>query len=269
VTDQERPAGVSDADSILVAEDGPIVTITLNRPHRLNAATPEMLDRLPGLLEQLAARSELRVLVLTGAGRGFCAGADLAQRSSLSRKAGVDELRRRATAIEMLVAMPQVTIAAVNGPCAGMGLALAAGCDIRIAGESASFSTGYLKVGLSGDFGGLFLLRQLVGRAVAADWYLRPRRIEPAEALAAGFITRLVSDADLARLAERVATELAARAPLALRAIKANLADSAFMTLPQYLNAETARHVAVRESADAEEAATAFLEKREAVFSGR
>ena len=169
------------SDSCLLERHGAVAQVLLNRPKRLNALTRVMLEALLGHLEALAKNPEILVVVLSGVGRGFCAGGDLA--SGLEDIVGPgseteqsDVLRRLTQVSELLYSMPQITIAAVNGPCAGAGLSLACACDLRLAGASAIFTTGFLAVGLSGDFGGSWTLSRIVGPARTRWLYLTGER---------------------------------------------------------------------------------------------
>ena len=143
-------------DTVRFEVSGPVATITLNRPDRLNAMTEELIAAVLVLLEQVSADEAIRVLVLTGAGRGFCAGGDLGAMGEFAEPrtpgASIAQLRRLHRTTELLHEMPKPTIAAVNGPCAGAGLSWACACDLRIAAESAVFRTAFLSAGLTGDF---------------------------------------------------------------------------------------------------------------------
>jgi 2-(1,2-epoxy-1,2-dihydrophenyl)acetyl-CoA isomerase len=249
------------AGEIDMAVAGAVATVTLNRPEKLNAATSAMLDQLPVVLGEVAERRDVRVLVLTGAGDAFCAGADIGSRSTLSGPAGVAELRTRADAVRILAGLPQITVAAVNGACAGMGTALAAACDLRLLASRSRIATGYLRIGVPGDFGGLYHLSRIVGRSRALEWYVRPRKIEPDEASSTGFANAVFDDETFADGVAKWCADLLSLAPLALRAVKANLLDQDRLALEEYLDEETQRHVAVRASADAREGTAAFLTK--------
>jgi 2-(1,2-epoxy-1,2-dihydrophenyl)acetyl-CoA isomerase len=227
---------------------GPVATITLNRPDRLNAMTTELLEGVLGRLEQVAADEAVRVVVLTGAGRGFCAGGDLAQTSDFagpgSEAEAVAELRRLHETTILLHEMPKPTIAAVNGPCAGAGLSWACACDLRIAAESAVFRTAFLSAGLTGDFGGTWSLPRLVGAARARQLYLLNEKIDAATAAGIGLVGEVVPDGDLAGRVAAVADGLA-RAPASVIAgIKQNLNEALETGLRATLDAEAARQVA-------------------------
>lgn len=264
------PDAIDDAavsHSVQLVVDDCVATVTLNRPDRLNAAVPEMFEALQAVVRQLARdESRVRVVVITGAGKAFCAGADLANRSTDDAQ-GL-RLRQAASIITDLRLLPQITVGAINGACAGFGLSLAAACDIRVATASAVFTTAYLNAGLPGDFGGMWNLSRLIGRGRAAHMYLLPNRITAADAYAWGLLSEPPMDAFKESLAA-VIERLTSAAPLALAAIKQNLQDLERLDLPQYLDEESQRHARVRASDDASEAAQALLDKRTPRFRGR
>jgi 2-(1,2-epoxy-1,2-dihydrophenyl)acetyl-CoA isomerase len=249
------------SDSINVSIDGAIACVLLNRPDRLNALDGPALDQLAEAVGNLTATASIRSLLLTGAGRGFCAGGDLAARPPIGdHDTEVRALRRRVKIVETLLATPVVSIAAINGACAGMGLALAAACDLRVAAEQAVFATGYLRAGLPGDFGGMWLLTRLLGSGTAKDWFLRPRRLTAAEAAQAGFLSDVVPLTALLPTAEVIARAIVESDPEAVRAMKANSLDAS-ESLADYLDTESDRHVRVRNSQRAVAAAGAIVGK--------
>jgi 2-(1,2-epoxy-1,2-dihydrophenyl)acetyl-CoA isomerase len=176
-------------DTVLYDVEGGIATITLNRPERLNAMDADLLHGALEAMETAAGDDEAKVVIFTGAGRGFCAGGDLTARNTLgeggtdSRIGMLEHLQRSAL---LLREMPKVTIAAVNGAAAGAGLAWACAADLRYAAESAKFTTAYLNAGLSGDFGGTWTLPRIIGAARARELYLLADRFDAAEADALG-----------------------------------------------------------------------------------
>jgi 2-(1,2-epoxy-1,2-dihydrophenyl)acetyl-CoA isomerase len=257
------------------ADHDGVATLALRNEGRRNAFAVELLDDLDRELTDLAGDRHTRVVVLTGHGSAFSVGADLAappeRRTLRGDSVGADlaRLRRVGGIAERLHRLPQVTVAAVNGACAGAGLSLALACDLRIAAERAVFNTAFLGAGLSGDLGGIWFATRIVGHARARELFLLPGRLPARDAAAAGLVTRVSPDdsfaADLAALTAR----LAGFAPRAARAMKANLHDADRMPLPDYLDAESERMVATFHTDDAREAARAFLERREPVFTGR
>jgi 2-(1,2-epoxy-1,2-dihydrophenyl)acetyl-CoA isomerase len=235
-------------DTVRYEVAGPVATITLNRPDRLNAMTGELIDGVLTHLEQAAADGAVGAVVLTGAGRGFCAGGDLAQTSTFAddqpEAVAVAELRRLHRTSLLLHEMGKPTIAAVNGPCAGAGLSWACACDLRIAAESAVFRTAFASAGLTGDFGGTWTLTRLVGAARARHLYLLNEKITAATALAIGLVGEVVPDAGLAGRVAAIAEGLAGAPPGVVAGIKANLNEALDTTLAATLDAEATRQVA-------------------------
>lgn len=252
-----------------------VATLTLDRPERLNTMNRALLDDALAAIERAASDDDVRVVVLTGAGRGFCAGGDLGARGDDAVLAGgplegdVARLRALMRSSQLLREMPKPTIAAINGACAGAGLAWACACDLRYAAASARFSTAFLTAGLSGDFGGTWTLPRIVGAAKARELYLLADRFDATEAERIGLVARTLPDDELLPHVREVAARLAGSAPLALRAIKANLNDADEVGFAELLDREAGRHVRCGRSRDAREAASAFLEKRPPVFEGR
>ena len=160
-----------------------IATLTLNRPDRLNAMSDELVEGTVAAIEAAASDETVRVLIMTGAGRGFCVGGDLKGLSEgelvepVPMDTQVAGLRRRMMSAQLLHEMPKVTIAAVNGPCAGAGMSWACAADLRFAAESAVFKTAFLTAGLSGDFGGTWTVSQLLGSARARELFFLNERI--------------------------------------------------------------------------------------------
>lgn len=254
---------------------GPIATITLRNADRRNALSTRLLGELEDTLHRIEESPDLRVVVLTGSGSAFCVGADLAaapgtrtlRRDSVAADSA--RLRRAARVAQQLHELPQLTLAAINGACAGAGLSLALAMDLRIASESAVFNTAFLSAGLSGDLGGIWFLTQAFGAARARELFLMPGRLSARRAVELGLVTEIGADAEFAELTESYAVRLASTAPVAARAMKQNLLDAATTTLDEYLGHETERMVRSFHTADAREAAAAFLERREPAFSGR
>lgn len=250
----------------LEVADG-IATLILNRPERLNAMTNRMVVETHDCLAALAQRDDVRVLVLTGAGRGFCPGADLKHFD-----AGEPDLRtehRHFRTPALLHGMPQVTLAAINGACAGAGLGWAAACDLRFAAAGATFNTAFLNVASAGDMAGPWFLPRLLGAAKARELYFLPEKFDAAEAHRIGLVNR-VFDADaLMPEVNAIASRLAAASPHALRTMKRNFTDAETMDVETYLQVETERHLQVMAHDDAKEAFRAFVEKRPPRFTAR
>jgi len=261
-----------DQHLIEATADG-VATLTLNRPDRLNALSPPILDGLLEALPRLAAESTVGVVVLTGAGRAFCAGGDVKRMADEpdERNApdAVARLRARMEVSRLLHEIPKVTIAMVNGPAAGAGLAMALACDLRIAGESARFVTAFAKVGFSGDFGGSYFLSKLVGTGKARELYFTAEPLNASQALALGIVNRVERDAELRAATMEFAKKLARGPRLALAAMKQNFNAAENGSLSELLDLEAEGQVATGRTEDHKEAARAFVEKREPVFRGR
>jgi 2-(1,2-epoxy-1,2-dihydrophenyl)acetyl-CoA isomerase len=216
-------------------------------------------------LRELATDAAVRVVVLTGAGRGFSAGGDVTAMTGGGgggSEAGEPlDLRSIMEISELLHGMPAVTIAAVNGPCAGAGLSFACACDLRYAARSALFVSAFLGVGSSGDHGSAWVLTQAVGPAKARELLLLGDRVGADEALRIGLVSAVVDDDALLAHVGGVAAQLAGMPPTATRLMKANLDDALTLPLGEYLDRETERFAACSGSDEAIAAAKAFLAK--------
>jgi len=249
-----------DWETIALTSEGGISTLTLNRPEHMNAMTNRMVREVTECLGEVAARSTDRVLVLTGAGRGFCPGADL---KHFAGGGADDPLTPAAFRAPLLLhRMPQVTIAAINGMCAGAGLGWACATDLRFAARSANFSSAFLNVASAGDMAGPWTLPRLVGAAKARELYLLPEKFGADAALSIGLVSRVFDDEDFHREVRAVAERLAGASPHALRTMKRNFVDAEQMDLETYLQVESERHMQVMAHDDAKEAFRAFVEKR-------
>ena len=252
-----------------------VALLTMNRPDRLNAMSRPMLDALLEALPRLADDPDVGAVVLTGAGRGFCAGGDV-KAMAAGTEAGVggleeraQSLRSRMEASRWLHEMPKPTIAMVKGPAAGAGLSLALACDMRVAGESARFGTAFARVGYSGDFGGSYFLTQLVGTAKARELYYTADLLDAAQALSLGLVNRVVPDATLEAETMALASRLAHGPRVALRYMKRNMNAAETGTLKDVFDLEAWHHTRTGLTEDHREAARAFVEKRPPTFKGR
>lgn len=254
-------------ETIIYEKSGPVARLTMNRPERLNGMTNRMLIETRKALEAASEDRELRILVLTGAGKGFCPGADIGQVASAAPadKITVDDFRVPI----LLHDMPAVTIAAVNGACAGAGLGWALACDFRFAAESARFNVAFLDVGVAGDMGGPWSLARIVGPARARELYFLPGKFDAAEALKIGMVTRVFPDDRFRDEVETIVKRLADSAPIALRTLKANFVDSERMDFAGYVALESERHIKMFETEDTREAFAAKAQKRKPQFKGR
>jgi 2-(1,2-epoxy-1,2-dihydrophenyl)acetyl-CoA isomerase len=248
--------------------DGGVLTITLNRPDVLNAFDRAMQERFRAALKE-ASDPDVRAVVLTGAGRGFCVGQDLKE---FREGAGDLGERLRSTYNRNVIALRRLekpVLAAVNGPAAGAGLALAAACDLRLAGDTATFVPAFITIGLVPDTGASFFVARLLGYGRAFEWLCSGKRLTAADAHAWGFVTEVIETDKLAARAASVAAELAALPTRAIGMTKRLLDRAAASTLEEQLELEAQLQAAAAESDDFAEGIAAFLEKLEPLFSGR
>ena len=250
-----------------------VATLTLNRPDRLNALSTSILDGLLEALPRLGADPEVAVVVLTGAGRGFCAGGDVKGMAEGSSQLGVPDavqrLRGRMEVSRLLHEIPKPTIAMVNGPAAGAGLAMALACDLRVASESARFITAFVKVGFSGDFGGSYFLSKLIGTGKARELYYTGESMDASQALALGVVNEVVPDFELLDTTMALARRLADGPRVALGLMKRNFNAAEYGSLSELLDLEALHQVQTSKTEDHQEAARAFVEKRPPIFKGR
>jgi 2-(1,2-epoxy-1,2-dihydrophenyl)acetyl-CoA isomerase len=258
-------------DLLETTEDG-IAWLTLNRPDRLNAFSPAMLQGLAEALQRLRRDASVGAVVITGAGRGFCAGGDvktMPARAAEGFEERVEGLRRMHQLPMQLRTMPKVVIAMVNGPAVGAGLGLAMACDLRIAGRSARFGTGFAGVGYSGDFGGSWTLTRLVGTAKARELYFLGDLIDAEQAVALGLVSRVVEEDGLRDATAAVARRIADGPRIAYGYMKRNLFAAETEPLAAVLEMEAVHQARTAMTEDHLEAARAFAEKRRPVFKGR
>jgi enoyl-CoA hydratase/carnithine racemase len=254
-----------------------IATVTLNRPEKLNAVTYEMGEQLQAAFDEARRDPAVRCVILTGAGRGFCAGDDIAAAWGDPRlEETLRELRDVRPPITpqvaTLLAFPKPTIAAVNGAAVGIGMDLALLCDLRIASERAKFSEAFVKLGLMPEVTGLWRLPQLVGLAQATELLFTGDMIDAAEAQRIGLVSRVVPQEELLPAARALAVKIAGNAPIAMRYLKEGLRRATGRSYDQLgeLAAFVGNGLAhLFTTDDHREAAQAFLERRQAIFSGR
>ncbi|WP_326522846.1 enoyl-CoA hydratase/isomerase family protein [Sphingomonas sp.] len=257
-------------EPVIYAQDGRRGVITLNRPDRRNAMIWPMMEAMAALLKRLRDDRSVDVLVLRGAGGNFCAGADIAALPS-GPGGRIARHFERAPFYHMgrlLREMPQVTIAQVEGACAGAGFAWACACDLRYAATDAVFATAFLNVAVAGDMGGAWLLPRLVGSARAHELFFFPRKIDGAQAATIGLVNEVFASDALAAAVDARSAELARRSPTALRTMKANFLTAERTGFAEYTEIESARHALLSEGPDVKEAFEAFLAKREPQFAG-
>jgi 2-(1,2-epoxy-1,2-dihydrophenyl)acetyl-CoA isomerase len=250
------------------ARAGAVLTITLNRPDVLNALNAAMHDALGTALKE-ARNEEVRAVVITGAGRGFCVGQDL---SEFRERAGDIGGRLRGMyhpTIRGIRGLEKPVIAAVNGAAAGAGLSLACACDIRIASDEATFVPAFINVGLIPDSGGTFFITRLIGQARALEWLGSGRRLTGAEAQEWGIVSEVVEPTVLDARAAEIAAELAALPTRAIGMTKRLLDRAPVATLDEQLEWEAQLQAAATQTEDFREGVDAFLEKRAPDFQGR
>jgi enoyl-CoA hydratase len=261
---------------VLVDEPAPDVRrLVLNRPDRLNAITADLCEALRAELRSVAAQRDVRAVILTGAGRGFCAGVDLGGYGAAPGNDGSDEARDRlgnqqhmSGVILELRRTPQPVIAAVNGPAAGFGFALALGCDIRYASQSAVFRAAFINIGVSNcDMGTSWLLPRLIGASRSHELMLTGRRVAAEEALRIGLVTDVVTDDELADRALKAASEIAELAPWGVRLTKQGMWTALELQSQQAaVEFEDRQQIMSTFGVAMPEAIRAFLEKRPAEF---
>ncbi|MCP5068649.1 MAG: enoyl-CoA hydratase [bacterium] len=266
-------------DHVLAEVEDRVATITLNRPERRNAFSSEMLGGLARALVEVEGDPEVGCVVLTGAGKGFCAGGDVkamdeANRGSGGKGGGIDSaihrqrLSQRDTAGKVY-SMPKPVLASLPGAAAGAGFSLAMACDLRIASERAVLTTAFGNVGFSGDYGGTYFLTQLVGAAKAREKYFLADRIDAAKAAMLGLFNWVVPAEKLADETRSIASRLAHGPTVAYRYMKENLNRAVAGEMGECMDMEATHHVHTGFTADHRNAVKAFVEKKTPVFEGR
>jgi enoyl-CoA hydratase/carnithine racemase len=261
-------------NELLTARDGGIATITLNRPDRLNAITPTMLDALSAALVDADQDRDVRVIVLTGAGRGFCSGLDLKDLTA-GKNIGSNpdampqrfDLRNAPPIVLHQVDKP--TICALNGGAAGYGLDLALGCDVRIASDQAKLAGGFAKRGVLPESGGTWLLPRLVGWAKACEIAFTGRTYTAQEALGLGLVNQVVPHEQFEKEVRVFAEEIAANAPLAVQAIKRMMRLGLEDSFESNVHQVYLQLLPLFRTKDFQEGVKAFLERRPPRFEGR
>lgn len=261
------------SETVLSVLAGGVLTLTLNRPDRLNAFTEEMHGALRAGIRRAQDDADVRAVLLTGAGRGFCAGQDLGDRDP--RKGGpAPDLGQTLDSfynptLRLIRSLEKPVVCAVNGVAAGAGANIALGCDIVLAAKSARFIQAFAKIGLIPDAGGTWHLARILGEPRAKALALTAEPLPAEKAADWGLIWKAVDDADLMDQAQALAARLAAGPTLGLGLTKRLIQEAAANTLDQQLDAERDAQRQAGRSADYAEGVTAFLEKRPARFTGR
>lgn len=254
---------------LLDIADG-IATVTLNRPHALNAINLALAEALSATCGHLRERNDVRVVIVTGAGeRAFCAGADLRERGDMTPGERNAHRASIETAAEDLANLPMPSIAAVRGYALAGGTEFAIACDLRVAGTDAVFGVPEVKIGIFPGAGGVLRLPPLIGVGNARDLLFTGRHISADEATAMGLVTRLVAPDEVLPVARDLATQIAANAPLALRAVKEALRVSSGLSPADARDQVNQRRMALDDTADYEEGLQAFVEKRPPRFTGQ
>jgi 2-(1,2-epoxy-1,2-dihydrophenyl)acetyl-CoA isomerase len=261
---------------LIETHDGGIATLTMNRPEARNAMSGEMLDAMHQAMPRLAADPSVRLVVLTGAGGAFCAGGDVKGFAAGARSGGEFNMEQRVhglrTGMELsrwLHEMPKPTLAVIPGPAAGAGLSLALACDLRIAVDTAKFTTAFAKIGLSGDYGGSYFLPYLVGAAKARELYFTADVLPAQQAYEIGLINKVIPAAGFEKAAADYARHLAELPTVALGYMKKNLNAAQHGSLSDVLDLEAMHMIRTFMTEDHKGAAQAFVEKRAPNFKGR
>lgn len=264
-------------DELLAHIEAGVAVLTLNRPEVRNALSDTLSPALRRTIARLSEDTRARAVVITGAGKAFCAGGDVKGMAGRTKREdgprtpaeAVAELTERQQALTgALYAMPQPTIAALPGPAAGAGFAIALACDLRLMADTAFVTTGYTRVALSGDYGASFFLTQLLGTARARELFFTGERLDARTCERLGIINRIVSAAQLQEETMALARQLAAGPTVAFRYMKQNLDRAMRLDLDSCLAAEAEGVVATATTEDHQEAVRAFIEKRPPRFRG-
>jgi len=262
-------------DEVVYASENHIATITLNRPQRMNTISRTMLDQLTRLLLKADRDPDVRVVILTGTGRAFCAGLDLTEVTQ-PKEGGISGGTTNATNLDLkhtpptvLFNMEKPTICALNGSAAGYGLDTALGCDIRIMAKSAKLAAAFTKRGIVPESGGTWFLPRLIGWSRAAELIFTGRTLTADEALNMGLVSTIVEDAEIGARARALAEEIAASAPLAVQASKRMMRMGLSETFNDHVHHVFLQLLPLLKTEDAREGMLAFMEKRPADFKGR
>jgi enoyl-CoA hydratase len=252
---------------LVLTEDGPVLRATMNRPERLNALSPALVEALRDLFVALYWRRDVRVVVLEGAGRAFSAGLDLKGGTALPDTSVTDALQAQRRISEIVIAMrrcPQPIVALVDGPAAGGGFALALASDIRIATPRTRMNAAFIRIGLSAcDIGVSYFLPRMVGASVAADYMLTGRFMDAATALRLGLVSEVVDPDSIRAAGNRFVQDMLAATPLGLRLTKEALNHAIDMSsLESVIAMEDRNQVLTARDANFAEGVAAFLEKR-------
>jgi 2-(1,2-epoxy-1,2-dihydrophenyl)acetyl-CoA isomerase len=264
------------SEHLLESFDNGIATLTMNRPEARNAMSGEMMDGLREALPRLATDGKVRLVVLTGTGAAFCAGGDVKGFAAGAAGGGEFDMEQRVNGLRFgmevsrwLHEMPKPTLAVIPGPAAGAGLSLALACDLRIAVDTAKFTTAFAKIGLAGDYGGSYFLPYLVGAAKARELYFMADVVSAQQALEIGLVNHVLPAAGFEAAAADYARRLADQPTIALGYMKKNLNAAQHSSLSDVLDLEAMHMIRTFMTEDHKGAAKAFVEKRPPHFKGR
>lgn len=264
-----------------------VATITLNRPEKLNAWTATIESEVRAAVEEAERDNHVRVIILTGAGRGFCAGADMSLLGTVAKQGVTDQVRERVMRdtdkhrreqaradfqkkYSYFLAIEKPVIAAINGPAVGLGLVIALYCDLRIASDSARFSTAFARRGLIAEYGMAWMLPRIVGHGNAIDLLFSARSIDAAEALRMGLVNRVFPEAEFRDIVDQYARDLATNvSPRSVKVIKRQLYDAMFQSLEEAFEVSEREMLASLDSEDFREGVAHYLEKRSPAFTGK
>jgi 2-(1,2-epoxy-1,2-dihydrophenyl)acetyl-CoA isomerase len=259
-------------DAVLLSQDGPVATLTLNRPASFNALDDDLRAGIAAKLDLVFRDASVRVVILTGAGQGFCSGGDVKMLEELRKNhqsvAFRDFLEAGHRVVRSIRTLPKPVVASVNGPALGGGMNLALACDLRIASDQATFSQAFVNVGLHPDWGGTFFLPRLIGTSRALEMFFLGNTVDAEEAKRLGFVNFVVPHAQLAAETRQLAVRLAAGPALPLGLLKQALYERLETQLDSMMEHEIEAQMKCFDSRDFAEGLQAFLEKRKPKFGG-
>src|SRR6201991_834892 len=261
---------MSTNDLVLQHLESGLLTITMNRPDRRNALNPDMTRGLVEAARRATEDTEVRAVLLKGAGGTFCVGGDVksmaAGRAPMTFEEKQVNLRKGMEMSRILHQMQKPVVAQLDGAAAGAGLSIALSCDLRVASESCKITTAFAKVGFSGDYGGTYFLTKMLGSAKARELYLLSPVLTAQEALALGMVTKVVPDAEIDAAAHDLAMSLAQGPSITLGYIKRNINNAEHLPVEDCFDGEAIHHTRCGDTDDHKEAAKAFVEKRKPAF---
>ena len=263
---------MSENEMVLQNLDNGLLTITMNRPDRRNALNPDMTRGLVEAARRATEDTEVRAVLLKGAGGTFCVGGDVksmaAGRAPMTFEEKQVNLRKGMEVSRILHQMSKPVVAQLDGAAAGAGLSIALSCDLRVASESCKITTAFAKVGFSGDYGGTYFLSKMLGTAKARELYLLSPVLTAQEAFNLGMVTKVVPDAEVEEASRELAMSLAQGPTVTLGYIKTNINNAEHLSLEACFDGEAMHHSRSGDTADHKEAAKAFVEKRKPAFVG-